>query len=484
MRSGATLSSSVSTFYALSRSAAKLGVSRYNRAVNTDADSLLTVLGGGPAGLAAGFYARRSGRPFRIVEASPRVGGHCVTEERGGFRFDRGAHRFHDKDPEITADVLALMGEEMMRVSAPSAIYDRGRFLRFPPTPAQLLKHLGPGAFSRAAAGALFARLSHDSHANHFEEFARRAYGPSLARLFLLNYSEKLWGRPCAELSPRVSGGRLRGLHVSALLSRPGARAAHLDGSFFYPETGYGRIVERLAEECGRESIRCHARVTRIVHDRRLITQVEINGAECLPVERVAATLPLSMLARVLDPPLPASVLALADRIQFRHVVIAAWFLARPSVTPHATVYFPERTVPFTRVYEPRNRSSAMAPPGHTSLVAEMPCGETDALWGADDRTVLGVAEPVLTSMGWLSPQSVIGVSVVRLPHAYPVLTLDAERAAAELVQHLARFENLHLLGRNGLFHYGWLHTVMRMAKTLVAELPARQPPVTALSVG
>jgi protoporphyrinogen oxidase len=435
--------------------------------------------------LAAGFYARKSGRAFRIVEASARVGGHCVTEERGGFRFDRGAHRFHDKDPEITADVLALMGEEMIRVFAPSAIYDRGRFLPFPPTPAQLLSHLGPSAFARAAAGALFSRLSPDSRANHFEAFARRAYGPSLARLFLLNYSEKLWGRPCAELSPRVSGGRLRGLHLSALLSRPGTHASHLDGSFYYPATGYGRIVERLAEECGPESIRCRARVTRIAHDRRLITHVEINGAERLPVERVAATLPLGLLVRALDPPLPASVLALADRVQFRHVVIAAWFLARPSVTPHATVYFPERTVPFTRVYEPRNRSVAMAPPGHTSLVAEMPCSEDDALWGADDRAVLGVAEPVMSSMGWLAPQSVIGSSVVRLPHAYPVLTVDAERSAAELIRYLARFENLHLLGRNGLFHYGWLHTVMRMAKTLVSELPApaHRPPVAPLSV-
>ena len=81
------------------------------------------------------------------------------------------------------------------------------------------------------------------------------------------------------------------------------------------------------------------------------------------------------------------------------------------------------------------------------------------------------MAQPTLEAMGWVVPDTVVGTSVVRLPYAYPVLTLEAERAAAEIVRYLGRFENLHLLGRNGLFHYGWLHTVMRMAKTLVNEL-------------
>lgn len=451
----------------------------YNPASHTDDERLLTILGGGPAGLAAGFYSRRDGRPFRILEAGPRVGGHCVTEECDGFRFDRGAHRFHDKDPDITADVLALLGDEMLRVSAPSAIYDGGRFLTFPPTPRQLLTHLGGARFARAAAGALLARLTTDARAEHFEAFARRAYGPSLARVFLLNYSEKLWGRPCTELSPRVSGGRLRGLHLSTLLKKP-ARGEHLDGAFYYPSTGYGRIVERVAEVCGPETIRCHARVTRLVHDGRRVTHVEVNGDERLPVDRVAATLPLGVTVRALDPAPPADVLALADAVRFRHVVLAVWFLARPSVTPYATVYFPDRATPFTRVYEPRNRSAAMAPRDHTSLIAEIPCDDTDDLWRADDETVLSAAAPALTSIGWLAPGSVKGTRIVRLPHAYPVLTLEAEKAAFQLVRYLSRLENLHLLGRNGLFHYGWLHTVMRMAKTLVADLP-REVPVPAV---
>ncbi len=432
---------------------------------------MLTILGGGPAGLATGFYAQHAGYPFRILEAASRVGGNCVTEERDGFRFDRGAHRFHDKDQDITVDLLALLGDEMVRVSVPSAICTGGRFLRFPPSPRDLLAHLGPRRFATAAAAALLARLT-TARADTFEAFATRAYGPSLARLFLLNYSEKLWGRPCAELSPRVSGGRLRGLQLSTLFTRANPNATHIDGAFYYPARGYGRIVERIAEVCGADTIRCGARVTRLLHDGKRLTHVDVNGGERLPVQRVAATLPLSAMVRALDPHPPDSVLALANQVTFRHVVLITWFLARPSVTPYATVYFPEPTTPVTRVSEPRNRSTLMAPPNHTSLVAEIPCSESDELWHESDDAIARTAAPALTALGWLRPGEVVGTAVVRLPHAYPVLTLDAERAAAELVRYLGRFDNLHLLGRNGLFHYGWLHTMMRMAKNLVAELP------------
>ena len=432
---------------------------------------MLTILGGGPAGLAAGYYARRVGHRFRILEAAASVGGHCITEERHGFRFDRGAHRFHDKDPDVTADVLKLLGHEMTQVSAPSAIHAEGRFLPFPPSPRHLLAHLGPGRFAAAAAAAFLARLS-DSPVDSFEAFAHRAYGPRLARMFLLNYSEKLWGRPCAELSPAISGGRLRGLKLSALLARRGRRAEHLDGTFYYPAAGYGRIVERMAEECGPDAIRCDARITRLAHDGRRITHVEVHSGETLPVDTVASTLPLGVTLRALDPRPPDHVLALAERIRFRHVLLAAWFLRRPSVTHYATVYFPGSDVPFTRVSEPRNRSASMAPLGHTSLVAEIPCAEVDHLWSATDSEVTTTAQPALERLGWVHADEIVGTAVVRLQNAYPVLTLEAESAAAEVARYLGRFDNLHLLGRNGLFQYGWLHSVMRMARKLVDELP------------
>jgi protoporphyrinogen oxidase len=110
----------------------------------------LAILGGGPAGLAAGTFARRRGLPFVLFEAAGRLGGNCTTLQNGDFRYDSGAHRLHDRDPEMTAEIQALLGDELHRIDVPSQIWDDGRLIQFPLAPTQLLGRLGPLRFARA----------------------------------------------------------------------------------------------------------------------------------------------------------------------------------------------------------------------------------------------------------------------------------------------------------------------------------------------
>src|SRR5262245_39001951 len=72
----------------------------------------LHILGGGPAGLAVAFYAQRAGLGFELLERSHELGGLCRTLALGEHRYDTGAHRFHDRDPQITADVRELLGAD------------------------------------------------------------------------------------------------------------------------------------------------------------------------------------------------------------------------------------------------------------------------------------------------------------------------------------------------------------------------------------
>ena len=68
----------------------------------------VTILGGGPAGLAVGYYARRAGLPFEIIEAAASPGGNCVTWDHGGYRFDSGAH--HEMAWKHAADQPVVRG--------------------------------------------------------------------------------------------------------------------------------------------------------------------------------------------------------------------------------------------------------------------------------------------------------------------------------------------------------------------------------------
>lgn len=437
---------------------------------------MLTVLGGGPAGLAVGYYARRAGLPCTILEGAARPGGNCVTFDVDGFRFDSGAHRFHDKDPGVTADVRELLGEELRLIEVPSYIWSEGALVDFPLSPLNLMRRLGPVRFAKAGVEVLRARVGRRGVPANFEEFALATYGRTVAGRFLLNYSRKLWGLPCDRLSPDVAGKRLSGLDLKTFLTEAAggvlARDRHLDGRFLYPRDGYGRIVERLAEECGEGVVHLDSRVTGIGHDGDRITWVEAGGRR-MEAGHVVSTLPLDLFLRLLQPALPADVVESARGMRYRNVVLAAFFLDRPGINDAGTVYFPGDEFPFTRVYEPRNRSAAMSPPGRTSLVAEIPCSAGDAAWTSDDASVLGLVQGHLERVGWIRPDEILGTAVRRMSHAYPVLETGYEARVEQVHRHLARFRNLRFSGRSGKFRYSWLHEMLRFGKDIVDEVTA-----------
>jgi len=443
-------------------------------------ESPLTVLGAGPAGLATGFYARKQGLDVRLFEAADAVGGNARTLQMGPFRYDTGAHRFHDKNDAVTADVKALLGADLRRIDAPSQICWRGRRIDFPLAPYNLVRELPLSLLVQIAWEQLsIPRVS--ENAEHFEEMALQSYGPTLANLFLLNYTEKLWGADADTLSPRVAGDRLEGLDLKTFLLEAfggsKTKARHLDGSFYYPKHGYGQIAEATADAIGRERIRTGARVTGIAHDGARIQRVTINDTHSVDPETVVSTLPLPLVLRLLDPPPPTEVQAVAGSMRFRHLRLVVLGLDRSRLTPNASLYFPERSVPFTRLYEPKNRSPDMAPDGQTVVVLERPCHPDTTAWQQPDDALRAEAVSLLADHGLVTRDEVVASTHHEVPFAYPILEVGAAEKAGRLKQYLDRFDNLHRLGRSADFAYTHTHDLYSDARTLTQSLAARTPP-------
>ena len=434
----------------------------------------LTILGGGPAGLAVAYFARKHRLPFTLYEASDRIGGNAATLRRGDFLFDTGAHRFHDKDPEITQEVKQLLGDELVKVHAQSQIYFDGKMIDFPPSPFNLLKNLGLFTCLKAALELVKSRLDSTDPEANFENFALKMYGKTLADCFLLRYSEKLWGVPCRQLSPVVSGKRLKGLglntfFIEALFGRR-AKTQHLEGSFYYPQRGYGSIVEKLAAYCGENQIRRGARITQVFHTGQRIQAIEINGRERIETEQVVNTLPLPFFLELMAPSPPQEILSAARTLRFRNLILVAIFLNKQSVNPYATVYFPNPDVPFTRIYEPRNRSRLMAPPGKTSLVAEIPCWRGDTLWKLEDAKLAGLVQAELLRIGWVNEKEIIDTCVYRMENTYPVIETGVEERRERISGYLSCFENLKISGRSGQFTYTHVHDMLRFGKDIIED--------------
>ena len=430
------------------------------------------------AGLAAGYSARRLGIPFLICEKSGLAGGNCRTFDHNGFRFDSGAHRLHDRDGEATRLLASLLGDRLRLVGVPSRIYHRGQFLAFPLKVRDVAEKLGWPFLLKAGGELLAACCRRKSPADDFAARQRRNYGPTLAGLFLLNYTEKLWGMPAERLSTEISGSRLQGLDLAMFIREAflpaGSRSRHLEGFFYYPDQGIGAVSEALARGCGGANVRTGAEIGRVFHGQRRIRAVEIKGGERIACAALLNSIPLERFLRLLEPPPPAEVRQAAAALAFRQLALVALFLNRESVTPAATIYFPDPGFPFTRVYEPKNRCPRMAPPGKTSLVAEIPYSPGDALESMTDERLVEMARSRLAGCGLIEEREVQDVCVRRLDDAYPVLEKNVADRRRAIFSYLDGFRNLKTVGRCGTFRYLHLHDLLPGSARAIGELWTR----------
>ena len=434
----------------------------------------ITILGGGVAGLSAGYFAGENGLPFTIYEARDRIGGDCATLNVRDFFFDSGAHRFRNEDAEVTRLIKKLLGDDLRKVDIPSQIYHQGQLIHFPPSALNLMRDLGLRSFTRAGLEIVRSRLKPWKPRKNFEDFALFTYGRTIADHFLLNYSEKLWGIPTKKLSSVIAGTRLKGLGLRRLITETlmGRRVepGNIEGSFFYPKKGICQIAESLAENCGRENILKNSRITEILCEDGKIQSVIINGKEVIEIDEVISTLPLPLFLRLMKPAPPGEIMSLANNLHYRDVVLVALFLNREWITRAATVYFPDHDFPFTRIYEPRNRSREMSPPGRTSLVAEIPCYRSDKIWDLPDEKLIQLVIPRLVQIGWINKEEIIGSAIYRMDHAYPVLEIGFSEKVERINDYLKGFGNLMISGRSGTFRYVGMHEVIALGKQMIDE--------------
>src|SRR5207244_3729820 len=92
-------------------------------------DRAVVIMGAGPAGLTAAYELTRYRVPALVLEMDQRfVGGISRTEERWGYRFDIGGHRFFSKSQEIEDFWTEVAGDLLVTRGRLSRIYYRGKY--------------------------------------------------------------------------------------------------------------------------------------------------------------------------------------------------------------------------------------------------------------------------------------------------------------------------------------------------------------------
>jgi monoamine oxidase len=109
----------------LAASAALVAAPAVHTAAAADVD--VAIIGAGAAGIAAARRLAAAKRSFRLIEAAPRIGGRCVTDDKiFGVPFDLGAHWIYN--PDRNALIAAAPATGLDIYEAP-----RGQSLRVGP---------------------------------------------------------------------------------------------------------------------------------------------------------------------------------------------------------------------------------------------------------------------------------------------------------------------------------------------------------------
>lgn len=424
------------------------------------------VLGAGLAGLSAGLVLSQAGKAVTIIEREACVGGLAKTIEHNGFRFDLGGHRFIAKNRRIEQLVKDILRYEYLVVPRKSKIYLGGKYFDYPLRPTNALFGLGIKTSLHILADYSFQKLVGSLRprpAASLEDWVIGRFGRKMFRLYFKEYSEKVWGTYCKDISSEWMDKRIQGLSLSeaiksAVFRRNKRHLSTLADRFIYPLTGIGEISSRLKEEIERNNtVLTNAGVVRIEHEDFCIKGLLVrkNGELFeLRGDRFISSIPLTNLVSMLHPAPPVEVRDAASALRFRDLVVVVLMLDRSQVTDLTWMYLPERCIPFGRIHEPRNWSPLMAPEGKTHIVAEYFCSMNDAVWSASDDELTRTTAVHLERMGFFNSCEIMDSCVVRVPKAYPLFDTDFRRHTGTIMRYLANFENLSLIGRSGSFEY------------------------------
>jgi len=446
------------------------------------------VLGGGLAGLSAGFKLAREGRPVAVIESNSKVGGLSQTVCHRGFSFDLGGHRFHTQNAETESFVKDILYGNYLTVPRKSKIFLQDRFFDYPLKPFNALFGLGIGTTLRALFDYGKERLKNTISTPEpisLEDWVVSNFGRTMFNIYFKEYSEKVWGIGCDRISEEWVSKRIEGLSLgvaikNAFFKLSGNNVNTLVDKFIYPPAGIGQLSDNLKAGIEKDNtVLTNTRAYQINHNNFTIKNVIVKNCDQLYDVRGSefiSSIPLPGLVKMLNPAPPDDIFEAASKLMYRDLVVVTIMLNKEQVTDLTWMYLPGKDMPLGRIHEPKNWSPAMAPEGKTHIVAEYFCFQGDNIWNSTDADLTKLTVKHLEKLGLIKAEEVFDSCIIRTPKAYPLFEVGYTEHYSKILKYLDNFSNLHIIGRTGMFKYynmdRAIESGLEIADTLIKSRP------------
>ena len=492
------------------------------------------IIGAGPAGLTAAVeLLRRTGITPIVLEADQQVGGISRTVRHNGNRMDIGGHRFFSKSDRVMRWWLDMMPIESAQTSegqlryqglerkvplahssADPALQDRvmlvrqrrsriyflRRFFDYPiRLTADTLRKLGIRRTFFAGISYLRSALLPKREEITLEDFLINRFGRQLYLTFFKSYTEKVWGVPCNQISAEWGAQRIKGLSLRSVvthfvrkhfLSGPSDDIAQkqtetsLIEKFLYPKFGPGQLWEHAADLVREGGGEIHFGITidRIHAENDRIIAVEGHNHDgsrlIFSGDYFFSTMPVRDLIRSLSVDVPDEVRSVSDGLMYRDFITVGLLAKKLSISePDGAllkdnwIYIQEPDVLVGRLQIFNNWSPwLVSHPGKAWIGLEYFCNESDPLWQLPDDEMVRFAIGEIAKIGILRAEDVEDSHVVRVPKTYPAYFGTYDRFDV-IRNYVDSFQNLFLVGRNGMHKYNNQDHSMLTAMTAVDNI-------------
>jgi protoporphyrinogen oxidase len=421
----------------------------------------VVILGGGLTGLSAGLECERRSITYRVLEKSDRVGGHAVTTEENGYRFDRTGHLLHLRSEALKNEVLDWLEGDCVSIERRSVVFSHGATTRYPFQSNTL--GLPPEVAYECLMGFLSTLSAPKPGApRNFEEFCLAHFGPGFSRHFMLPYNTKLWGVPAREITPAwcqrfVPIPKLEDVIAGAVGLAD--RKLGYNANFLYPRRGIGALPTALARRVKNVTL---SRAPRQIlgATRELVFEHERIGYDAL-----ISTAPLPTLLSLFDR-LPAEVEAARGKLRCTPLYYLDIALDCPVKTDFHWAYVPEEKYPFYRVGCYSHFSPQMAPAGKANLYVELATREPPELESTLDEVGRGLVE-----MGVIdNPSQLAFARLRRLDHAYVIYDHDYE-ASLGVIRPFLESMRVISTGRYGGWNYSSMEDALLFGREAVENV-------------
>jgi protoporphyrinogen oxidase len=412
------------------------------------------------------------GEDVLVLEAEEAIGGLCRSRTGDGFCFDTGgSHIIFSRDSEVLGFMLSVLGENRAERKRNTKIFYKDRFVKYPfenglsELPREDL-YLCLSEYIKTLIAGEKGELP---PVVSFRDWIYTTFGAGIAECYLMPYNRKIWNYPPEQMSAHWVEGRVPRPPVEDIIRS--AIGIETEGYthqavFSYPLHGGIEALVRAIAEPVMDRVTCGFGASRI---RRTPGGWEItDGTRTVRAGKLISTIPLQNLLPALDG-VPDAVREALGALRYNSVC-SVFIGVRGEVPPISWLYVPmPETGLFNRVSFPSNFSTAVAPEGCSSVLAEITYNDGDPVTGMTDDEIIGHVISSLESMGLIRKDAVVSSGIARHRFAYVVYDLDylknirtvrdyCREIGIDLVGRFARFEYLNMDGciRNVMDYTGW----------------------------